>query len=71
MDSFFSYKFLVATIDAIEFRVAAYMQELHAIDANEDDRRSDIENDMALLHALLTDLNQKLKLLVDSSRQGC
>ena len=70
MDSFFSYKFLVATIDAIEFRIAAYTQEILGLDPQEDDRRGDIENDMALLKTLLADLNRKLKLIVDLSRKG-
>jgi hypothetical protein len=70
MDPFFSYKFLTATIDAIEFRIAAYTQELLGMDDDEDDRRSDIENDVALLRALLTDLNLKLKLLVELSSTG-
>jgi hypothetical protein len=67
-DNFFSYKFLVATIDALEFRAEAYLRELHELNPDDVNRISDIENDVALLNALLCDLRKKLLKLIETSR---
>lgn len=66
-DQMFSYKFLTMVIDAIEFRIAAHEQELTEI--HDDDRRSDTENDVAVLCAFRADLNKKLTTLVDEARK--